>query len=217
MAPALNEVTVRGVRLALHPPGEYVSDRIRATRDFFEAEVLDDVARRVTGGTVVDAGAMIGNHAAFLALFSAADRILAFEPVRANYELLEWNVAPFPHVATRLMALSDAPGALWMAVEPGNMGHSRVVADEELPGLDTIIVVPTEPLDALGLTDVALLKVDVEGHEPEVLAGARETIDRCRPLVLIEDWEQEYSALLPGYRLAAEWGETHQTYLYEPA
>jgi FkbM family methyltransferase len=42
------------------------------------------------------------------------------------------------------------------------------------------------PLDALGLEGVSFLKADVEGHELELLAGARETLRRNRPVVLLE-------------------------------
>jgi hypothetical protein len=48
------------------------------------------------------------------------------------------------------------------------------------------IVVPVMPLDDLELTDVGLLKVDVEGHELAVLRGAVETITRCRPSLVVE-------------------------------
>jgi uncharacterized protein YndB with AHSA1/START domain len=41
-------------------------------------------------------------------------------------------------------------------------------------------------LDEYQFTDVSLLKVDVEGHELEVLQGASRTIDRERPVILVE-------------------------------
>jgi FkbM family methyltransferase len=42
------------------------------------------------------------------------------------------------------------------------------------------------PLDDFGITDVGFMKVDVEGHEMEVLKGAAKTIEQSRPVVLIE-------------------------------
>ena len=41
-------------------------------------------------------------------------------------------------------------------------------------------------LDAFGLTDVRFIKADVEGSEREVLEGARATIARSRPIILLE-------------------------------
>jgi hypothetical protein len=47
------------------------------------------------------------------------------------------------------------------------------------------VPVPVRRLDALGL-DVAFLKVDAEGFELEALRGLAETIERGRPVVLVE-------------------------------
>jgi FkbM family methyltransferase len=204
-------VKVRGIPLELHPRGEYVSDRIRETGDFYEADVLDDTAARLAPGAVIaDVGAMLGNHSAYWAAFCGPALIHAFEPVPDNQALLRRNLLPYRSAVPHLVALSDHGGSVRMTAEPSNMGHARV----DPAGT---IVAPCTTLDAYWLSALALLKVDVEGHEREVLAGAAETIARCRPLVLIEDWAgQGFGELLPGYRLAAEWEQAHQTFLYEP-
>lgn len=49
-------------------------------------------------------------------------------------------------------------------------------------------------LDNFGFTDVDYIKIDVEGFEKKVLAGGQRLIDRCRPLILIEQNE----VLMPG-------------------
>ena len=48
------------------------------------------------------------------------------------------------------------------------------------------ILVPIRRLDDYELLELGFLKIDVEGHEEAVLAGARETIARCRPSILVE-------------------------------
>jgi FkbM family methyltransferase len=57
---------------------------------------------------------------------------------------------------------------------------------------------PVRRLDGLDLSPPDLLKIDVEGHEAAVLAGARQTLRRHRPLVLLESW---YDAARPGAML----------------
>ena len=44
-------------------------------------------------------------------------------------------------------------------------------------------------LDSFQLADVGLIKIDVQGADGEVLAGARDTLARCRPVVVFE-WEE---------------------------
>lgn len=211
-------MTLRGVRLELHPSPDWVSDDIRRRGDFYEIAILEELGRRVTGGVLVDAGAMIGNHTAYLAAFVPHTAIHAFEPAPVNLELLRRNVAPYPSVTVHPVALSSRPGPVRMSVHRTNRGHAVVDSTDPWPEPDTVDQVwdaRAIALDSLMLEDVALLKVDVEWHEPEVLAGARETIDRCHPLIVIEDWKHVYGDLLPGYRLAAEWETAHQTFLYE--
>jgi len=42
------------------------------------------------------------------------------------------------------------------------------------------------PLDDFNFQEISFIKIDVEGHEVEVLKGARDTLTRCHPTVLIE-------------------------------
>lgn len=211
-------VTVRGVELALHPSPDYVSDHVRRTGDFYEADILDELRRRITGGVLVDVGAMIGNHSVYLAAFVPHRAIHAFEPAPVNVELLRRNVEPYPTVAVHPVALSDQDGLVRMSVATSNRGHGVIMATDPWPQpelADPEFDAPAWRLDALDLQDVSLIKIDVEWHEPQVIAGARETIARWHPLIVIEDWKHEYGALLPGYQMAAEWEQAHQTFLYE--
>ncbi len=47
-------------------------------------------------------------------------------------------------------------------------------------------------LDSYNLNDLAFLKIDAQGADGEVIAGASETIRRCRPVIVFE-WEEELS------------------------
>ena len=47
-------------------------------------------------------------------------------------------------------------------------------------------VVEVRTLDSFEFSDVSMIKIDVEGHEEAVVAGAAETIRRCRPSLIIE-------------------------------
>ena len=49
-------------------------------------------------------------------------------------------------------------------------------------------------IDALGLDQLSLIQLDVEGHELLALQGAQKTIERCAPIIMIEDNKVEGKA-----------------------
>src|SRR5688500_13427209 len=104
------------------------------------------------------------------------------------------------------MAISDRGGTARITPHLDNMGASQISEYGE-------IEIPCVPLDYLMFDDVTLIKIDVEWHEPFVLRGAAATIQRNKPLILIEDAAGDYGNLLPDYKLLKAWKD-HKTYLY---
>lgn len=125
----------------------------------------------------VDVGAHVGLWTRMLA--SKFSHVTAFEPVAENFACLQQNVT-LPNVVLENAALGAAPGLCAMALPPdGNSGCWRVEPDGREIELKT--------LDSYRLNEVDLIKVDVEGFEGEVLRGARETLQRWRPTVVLEE------------------------------
>ena len=85
-------------------------------------------------------------------------------------------------------AVSNKKGKLNLAdfdIEtPSNYGE--VKADSEGFEVDCITI------DSLKLPEVTLMKVDVEGHELNVLKGSKKTIERCRPHIFFEANDLEW-------------------------
>ncbi len=140
------------------------------------------------GATVVDVGAFVGTHTlAFARHAGGACRVHAFEPNPWSFELLARNLDlnDVRNVSAYRVALSDAAGALGFAhaaESGGNFGHAELVDPREAEGL----IVEATTLDAIGLRQCDLMKIDVEGMEADVLRGGRITLDRCRPIVYCE-------------------------------
>ncbi|HYO81302.1 MAG TPA: FkbM family methyltransferase [Bryobacteraceae bacterium] len=139
------------------------------------AQVTKDLPR---GALCLDIGANIGATAVPLAVQRADCRIVAFEPVPENAEFLRANlrVNRIENVEVVEAAVSDVAGVLplsnngpYSMVAPGSNLHCRSVT------LDEYVREP-----------VAFIKIDVEGYEPNVFAGARRVFAEHRPLVLIE-------------------------------
>ncbi len=128
------------------------------------------------GGTVVDAGAFIGDHTVFYAdRVGPAGQVLAFEPNFAAFECLHHNVQWMP-VTCHHAGLSDATSTAAIATDI-NAGASHLTDGKGCALL---------ALDSLNLQRLDFFKLDVEGFEVRALRGAKDTIHRCRPVMLIE-------------------------------
>jgi FkbM family methyltransferase len=172
----------------------------------FELALLRSVVP--VGGTVIDAGANIGTHAvAFANMVGPQGKVFAFEPQPRLFHLLCANVAlnGLTNVETGDEVLADEGGTVAQlpALPPDdtfcNFGAISILKAGNGPQ------VVTARIDDLGLTSCALIKADVEGMEPHVIRGALETIERCQPVLYIENNGEDSAAIAPvleqtGYR-----------------
>jgi hypothetical protein len=86
----------------------------------------------------------------------------------------------------------------WASLERGNCAVAAQLIEKK---------VRVRPLDDFEINNCSLLKIDVEGHELQLLEGAINTIRRGQPLILIEIREQNMPAVCRlleslGYRQA---------------
>ncbi len=139
------------------------------------------------GAVTVDVGANCGLYTRELARLSK--RVYAFEPSHSMAELLRRTSAS--NVSVHEVALSDQTGHAELfipqdgqdlvhglaSLEPGVGASSKAVAS---------VNVPTARLDAIVRQDVAFVKIDVEGHELNVLKGAVELLEHSQPVFLVE-------------------------------
>ncbi len=141
--------------------------------------------------TSVDAGANRGSYTYFLSRLTK--HVYAYEPNPAMRQLL--RRATSENVTISDVALSDRSGQAEFAVPKkkhsfGNNAGSLEVDQLATSNADLVrFTVPTRRLDDENLTNVGFIKIDVEGHEREVLLGAQELIARDRPVLLMEIME----------------------------
>ena len=132
---------------------------------------------------MVDIGANIGIYS--YAFRSYCREIHAFEPQSACRAVLEAIRAP--NIRLHSVALSDTDETMDLRIpEKDGSRIDGLASLRPLNGNVIIEKVSVTTLDSFGFTDIALLKIDVEGHEMRVLKGALETIRRERPVILIE-------------------------------
>lgn len=195
-------------RMLYPPKDKYVGRSFKEYGQFSqgEVEIFKHFVRE--GAVVLDIGANIGAHTVPLAqLVGSGGVVVAFEPQPVLHQILSANVVlnSIPNVISYAMALGDEEGeckipALDYTQEENFGGISMDFVDEG----DSV---PVCRLDGFQLDRVDFIKLDVEGFESKVLAGAGETIARCRPIMYIENDRKEKSAELIqqlfdlGYRL----------------
>ena len=175
----------------------YIGDVLDYHGEYSEAE-LDVLLQLVKpGDTIVEVGANIGCFSVPLAQAILPDgELVAFEPQRLSFQLLCANLAlnSLWNVHARHAAVGQFAGKIPVpSLKPTvkqNFG-SLSLSDSKSGELTAV-----ETIDAWGLTSCRLIKVDVQGMEREVLIGGKNTIERLRPILYVENDVRERSAAL---------------------
>jgi FkbM family methyltransferase len=149
------------------------------------------------GGVAIDAGANAGLYSYGLSRF--CKKVHSFEINPAHCRLLRDFASP--NVEIHGIGLSNSsgektlftpvhPGGMvlesWASLEPGNCPGAREYLETR---------VRVAPLDEFEFPECGFLKIDVEGHELQVLEGAESTLRRTRPRILIEVRDSNLAAV----------------------
>ncbi|HWE30760.1 MAG TPA: FkbM family methyltransferase [Polyangia bacterium] len=184
------------LRLLLSRPG-LIEDRLVADRAW-EPHIRDLIRFHLPArGVFVDVGANIGYHALSIACAFADARVLAFEPnpcVRAQL-VVNRRLSRADNVDVFDCALGAAPGRTRFYAQGAadyNRGRSSLQRNADLGARIDAIDVECRTLDdVIGDGRVDIVKLDTQGTELAVLAGARRLIARFSPLIVLE-FEAEY-------------------------
>lgn len=144
------------------------------------------------GDTFIDIGANIGMHTLGAArAMKGAGRIIAFEPHPITHALLGKSLLlnGFARVTeTHQAAVSNHAGRMALHLGQTSGHHSLYPLEGESPGAARIDVPLVKLDDVVADLPVDLIKIDVEGAELDVLAGAAATIVRNAELALIVEY-----------------------------
>ena len=156
-------------------PVHHIGGNVKEHDGKIHSEVLKLCKNR---GHMLDIGGNVGrwsNHYA-----NIFKKVTAFEPADYNIECFKKNTKGKTNITLHEYGLSDRSGKGNLSVAiPEHLGSTRVH-----PSDNGNIILKT--LDSHSYDDIDVLKVDVEGLEIPVLNGARETLERCSPIIVIE-------------------------------
>jgi FkbM family methyltransferase len=162
---------------------------------------------------IVDVGANVGQWSAMLLDCVAPEKLVMVEPGPAAFTLLRQRFGENPLVELHNVAIGDKETTAKLQITRDTTGASLLKPREEmrdLIGSNWTVTseekVPVTTLDRLlaGLSEVSLLKIDVQGYEMNVLAGAAQTLRKTRFLLV----ELNY---MPHYEGGSWLGDVHET------
>ena len=142
------------------------------------------------GGLLLDVGSHVGSWGITWA--SASMNVVAFEPNPIIYQLVNEagliNKLTPKRFTVHPLAVSDKEGVARLTAPGIDGGMASIVCDFGSAPVNE--EVQTTYLDFFDY-DPNVIKIDVEGAEVDVLRGARETINKHRPVIFFECWEDE--------------------------
>jgi FkbM family methyltransferase len=178
------DIAAFGLRYRINDPGGRVGSKV-TNGEPYERRLLVDIHQHNLAGTAFDVGAHVGNHSLYLAAICGL-RVHAWEPHDQSRHQLEANLALNPGLDITVHAWAAGARVARGRLTPGRWVEFDPARDGANLKLDRGHV-RVRPIDSyLDVSDLAVLKVDVEGMEAAVLEGALDHIERCRPLIYTE-------------------------------
>lgn len=138
----------------------------------------------------IDVGANIGYFSCLMSkLAGPGGKVLAVEPEPNNLKLLEQNlkINQLTNVAVHACALGASEGSATLGLyKPANRGRHSILDTDAKSTVEVRVRTLDDLANSSGSGDVlwSLVKIDVEGYEGFVLAGAKQTLPRMEALVM---------------------------------
>ncbi|HUZ72333.1 MAG TPA: FkbM family methyltransferase [Stellaceae bacterium] len=157
--------------------------------EFYEQRELEVLRLCIPkGAVVVDVGTNVGNHAIYFDRIMQCSSVVCFEPNPTAIDLLRANVSLNQAAAVDLTHLGVGLGrgggrAKLLFPQSHNIGAARLDTSEDA---NATIVVDTMDNRIVDLANLDFIKIDAEGMELDVLAGAVNIISSYRPTLLVE-------------------------------
>ena len=123
----------------------------------------------------VQAGGNAGMYP--IALAGIFCNVVTAEPENINFRCLSINIVSRPDIKAHHAAFAAEDGEVELQGWDKN-----TVSFKTVPGSGYKAIT----IDSLALPDVDFIQLDIEGGEAEALVGALDTIERCRPVIMVE-------------------------------
>lgn len=203
--------TTRAYGLTFHLPARdsIVGASLREYGEFARPELdLLTAYLRHRPGSFLDVGANIGAFAVPIARMFGQNAVVAFEANASIAMLLSANAAVngIDNLRARHLAIGEREQVVRFPVpdlaQAVNFGAIGLGQTRDAP-LEPVLMMP---LDQCAPSNVSVVKIDVEGYEPQVIEGAADLVRRQKPVFLIEASENTEQAARDTLRMMGEAG-----------
>ncbi len=174
------------IGLEINNFGIYEEDLLNAIMSF-----LKDKLHLKKLSTFIDIGANIGNHSLYFSKISK--KVFSYEPNPNTYELLKFNTRNITNINIFNIGISDKNEKKFLNESNFNIGDSSIVSSIERQSIKEdgtifheINSFKLDDLKDFSNEEISMIKIDVEGHELEVMVGAKELIKKNKPLLIFE-------------------------------
>jgi FkbM family methyltransferase len=172
------------------------------------------------GDWVIDIGANVGYYTKrFSELVGDRGRVIAFEPVPTTFSLLSANAQLFayPNVTLINAAVSEWMDIVGIDMPKFSTGLTNYCEARITSTQDSSLSVLTIPLDSLFMNQcIALVKIDVEGHESFVIGGMQRLIERQHPVLIVETSSENVVSRLNSLGYVSEKMPNSPNVLFKP-
>ncbi len=159
----------------------------------WERDTLDYIENQTLQGDIIHAGAFIGDFVPCLSSLVPNYKVICFEPSELNYkaclETIKINNLNNVELHQRVLGDVNSIVKFLVSYEGKPEGPMSAVTTNDKYGIDTECITLDSILDQD--RPVTLIHLDVEGYETKALQGAVNTIERFKPLLLIEKYKQQ--------------------------
>ncbi|HSH39076.1 MAG TPA: FkbM family methyltransferase [Chthoniobacterales bacterium] len=151
--------------------------------------------------TVVDVGANVGQWSTMLLDLVTPEKLIIVEPQPAAFRKLQQRFGNRSAIELHAVAIGDVDGTTKFQVTRDTTGASVLPPRDEMRELigsnwtvESQIEVPIKRLDTLlsHVGEISLLKIDVQGFEQAVIAGATQSLARTNFLLIELNYMQQY-------------------------
>jgi len=186
-----DDITINGI------DNDHIFNNIRRKKIFYEHDLLFHLFKNIESkkSTIIDVGANIGNHAVYFGKY-LCEKVIAVEPSQLHSDILRKNLSSNlskNKYEVHQIAVGNEKGNVTLVFPSEiNLGAAKIDRSSNNKDFNSEKV-PIDKLDnIINESNIAMLKIDVEGFEIDVLKGAEKLIKNNLPHIIAEAHDDKH-------------------------